>query len=1165
MLSHPKYFMSVLAILLLLSPRGVNAQTETNVTELLRIAQESQARVNAGKNQTYFGILNSQDPDVQALLNDPTAELMYVHTNGRPIWYTTDNRDVGIFLRNDEVYPGGVGGYNLSGAMTTGQKLALWDGDVPLPTHVEFQGRVTLRDAEPIGPHGTRVLGSMIAAGVTPQARGMSYAAEAHAWNWTDDTAEMAMAAIDGTLISNHSYSERAGWAGYTPPFYWHGDVNVSSVEDYSFGYYDEQSREWDDLAYHAPYMLIVTSAGHDFMSGSLLFSRDAEHKHFDGGIFVTATDEHPYDGEPTEGYDTIPSYSGAKNILTVGGCSDFAGHYSGPSDIHPGGSAGPMDDGRIKPDLIAPGVSVFTSTSDSNTAYIHNVTGTSISSPAVAGSANLVREHYEVKYGKNPRSATLKALLIHTAEEAGPGDGPDYRSGWGLMNTRRAIDVVDAVNPYDGVGVGETILQNGNTDYFYFESELVTDFKFTIVWTDPPGEVSAPAVDDPATKLVNDLDLRVEYLSGTPVTHMPWVLDPIDYAGAATRGDNVVDNVEQVFIDDAAPGLYRVSISHKGALVDAPQAYSLVWSGMTPTVRAVDTRGARFEMFPGLLPTPALPVQVTTNGGEERGVFITVVEDLLLRDAGMRSWVPCPSDFFVSIYKASRNSVDPVSGGVNLSSMGQPIAQGMVTSYHPGWDFHYVPLNVELQACEDYYVSFQLPHTMLSWPWYNEGLLNGPIDVGGAIRLRNGAFAQNPANGAMPLVSFIAEVTPGAGDRLVDLQPPNTQWSTCADASYERGIFVEPTRTMRVQAVALEASVVGNARFTAKIYDATGGTRGQLIAEGGRTIDASPLQMQEVPINATLFEGRQYDVVMEFPPNTWSCHSDASLPITLDKAITVLDGEHRGDASNALMPHMTLTWREGTGGAPFDLGKQTDVFPPPLVDTSSLDNHGVYVKLNADEELYSLGWFADVPSGKSITMRVYESSNQVRGALVSEGTITSAGEGARWHDVPVSASLAAEQEYDFALEVEDVNSFGYWDDSSGLPYEAYGVFTVINGESWGDPQGSKLIWIRANACDEAATPVLSLPAPTFTLQTPYPNPATSTAIIEYSLEEAGLVSVTVYDVRGRRVATPISQSSRPGGAGSVVFETRGLPQGVYFVKLDAGHKSVTRKLLIVR
>ena len=1160
--------------LLAASPSTLSAQTETNVQELMRIAQESQARIDAGKNNAYFAILNSQDPVVQAMLADSTTQLMYVNTDGRPVWYGMDNKPAGIFLRTSEVHPGGAGGYNLSGALTTGQTLAMWDGDVPRSTHTEFGGRITLRDLTPVGYHSTQGAGTMIAAGIgapvfPDRSKGMSFAAEVHAWNFDYDTCEMAAAAMAGTKISNHSYSERAGWTGLAPPHYWHGDITISAEEDYSFGYYDQKSHEWDDLAYNAPYMLIVTSAGNEFMYGNGIFPPDVEHKHYTVAGYVTATDSHPHDGAPTGGYDTIPSYSGAKNIITVGAVNDWAGNYSDPSDVSrgAGSSVGPTDDGRIKPDVVAPGVGVLTTNDGSDTDYVENANGTSIASPAVAGSANLIREHYEAKYGKSPWSSTLKALIIHTTEEAGPGPGPDYEFGWGLMNTRRAVDIVDAVDPAAGVGIGETVLLNGDTHYFYFSSELVTDFRVTIAWLDPPGQVVAPVVDDPTPKLINDLDLRIDYLSGTPTSHMPWVLDPMNYEDAATTGDNVLDNVEQVFVDDAPPGLYRVSVSHKNPLVDPPQAYAIVWSGMAPTQQAVDVHGSRFELFPGVLPDPTPPFNIAETGGEPRGVFITVFEDLFLRVVGIRGWVPCPSTYFVAIYEAGGIVVDPVTGGPERSSMPKPIATGSVVSYHPGWDYHYIDVDVDLKACQDYYVEFQQPQNQLAWPWYNEGLLGGPIDAGGAIRFRDGAIAQDPSNSAMPIVSFIADVQPKPNDIASDLEWPTTPWSTCADQSRERGLYVEPKKTIRVTSVGIEAASPG-ARFTAKIYEASGTTRGDLIAQGGRTIDNSGVEMQEVPIGATLYQGKQYNVVMEFEPTTWSCHSDVGLvPFDIDDTITVLDGEYLGNASNTLMPHMAMTWRDGAGGAPFDLAKQTDVFPPPFTETSALNNYGIYVKSAVAQELYSLGWHADVPAGKEITMRVYEATGTTRGPLLSKGTIVSVADGARWHDVPVSASLASSGEYDFEVEMEDVTSFGYWDDSTGMPYSTYGVFEVGTGESWGNPNDNKLIWMRANSCDEIATAVPGPPVvpPAFSLRAPYPNPATTSATIDFVLDEAAPVTVTVYDVRGRHVATLLDGESRPSGPGSLFFSTRDLPQGTYFVKLDTGLKSVSRKISVVR
>ncbi|MFD2145133.1 GEVED domain-containing protein [Mucilaginibacter antarcticus] len=101
-----------------------------------------------------------------------------------------------------------------------------------------------------------------------------------------------------------------------------------------------------------------------------------------------------------------------------------------------------------------------------------------------------------------------------------------------------------------------------------------------TIVWTDPQGTPTADGtINSRVPKLVNDLDIRIN--DGT-TTSLPWVLDVLNPSVAATRGDNIRDNVEQVFIANATPGkTYTITVSHKGALQSGVQAYSLIVSGI--------------------------------------------------------------------------------------------------------------------------------------------------------------------------------------------------------------------------------------------------------------------------------------------------------------------------------------------------------------------------------------------------------------------------------------------------------------------------------------------------------------------------------------------------------------------------------------------------------
>ena len=88
--------------------------------------------------------------------------------------------------------------------------------------------------------------------------------------------------------------------------------------------------------------------------------------------------------------------------------------------------SRGPCPDGRIKPDVSAPGVDLYSCYDSSNTSYGY-MSGTSMATPSTTGSCGLVVSYYRrLNAGKDMRAATLKGLVINTADEAGPADGPD-------------------------------------------------------------------------------------------------------------------------------------------------------------------------------------------------------------------------------------------------------------------------------------------------------------------------------------------------------------------------------------------------------------------------------------------------------------------------------------------------------------------------------------------------------------------------------------------------------------------------------------------------------------------------------------------------------------------------------------------------------------------
>ncbi|WP_187264060.1 S8 family serine peptidase [Pontibacter beigongshangensis] len=564
-------------------------RTNVEVLKNVAIAAEKDYKINRAR---AIDLANQNGWVIERTYKDGThMSLQGLDAKGLPIYYITyNNSRAAATTKTDQLWAGGGLGLNLSGASSSvATKLGVWDAGRVLETHQELRGKVLQKDkASKADDHATHVAGTLVASGINGFAKGMAFGVtQLQAYDYNNDVSEMA-AAASNLLVSNHSYGSIAGWhynsdrkGTEEDPFWeWWGDPEISDTVDYKFGYYSEVATSWDRIAFNAPYYLIVKSVGNN-RSDTGPAVGDPYYKRSRKGDF-TLEASRPATISKNNGYDVIPTYGTAKNILTVGAVAAIPNGYNKPSDVTISGfsSFGPTDDGRIKPDIVGNGVAVLSTSSTTDFAY-RSSNGTSMASPNVAGTLLLLQEHYaNLNNGALMRAATLKGLAIHTADEAGPSPGPDYRHGWGLLNADRAANVIS--NTDKAHLVQERSLNQSQTYTLQVVASGYGPLVATICWADPEAAstpVGKEALNNRTPRLVNDLDLRI---SGRGTTHLPWTLNPLSPAEPAQPGNNILDNVEQITIANAVPGeTYTITISHKGALRNSKQDYSLLVSGV--------------------------------------------------------------------------------------------------------------------------------------------------------------------------------------------------------------------------------------------------------------------------------------------------------------------------------------------------------------------------------------------------------------------------------------------------------------------------------------------------------------------------------------------------------------------------------------------------------
>jgi len=454
--------------------------------------------------------------------------------------------------------------------------------------------------------------------------------------NWLDSSGHGSHVA--GTIAGTGAMSTNNKFQGMAPK----AKLVIQRTSDLDYGVYDPYEPLWSyalfEEAYNAGARTHNNSWGYNYQHSHLLgaylgtsrYIDDFLWDHLDCTVVKSAGNDRifglgwyqldylnydPYSDYFPNGTHTIKDGSTAKNIICVGATENETGTLSAwPSRwwrdqcdanrIAIYSSIGPTHDGRIKPDVVAPGDGIYSVNHHDLLDYTH-MSGTSMAAPVVTGSSALIRQYYRTREAipeQNISSALIKATLINGAGQGfHDSDGnyfinpllgiypdslfpipvhvtmpnqnsplpisPNYFTGFGRINLKDSLypkgKNVLYINAYDSINKDKGLWNGGRHDTYYFKvNNPNTPIKATLVWTDYADEFVPPNAGprDSAKDLINDLNLEIfnyqsqNYYRGNQYVEAYSEVNPDQY--------DHINNVEQINILQDDAGYYRLSVN---------------------------------------------------------------------------------------------------------------------------------------------------------------------------------------------------------------------------------------------------------------------------------------------------------------------------------------------------------------------------------------------------------------------------------------------------------------------------------------------------------------------------------------------------------------------------------------------------------------------------